>query len=78
MYTTIDVHVHDEDTRIEVNETQSGIALFDASTNSPRVNLFLGTTPNEIKYNARLMIAALNELRQSFPVGVEKLDEAAR
>lgn len=63
MFTTIDVHVHVDDTTVAVNETGTGIVLHDVGSVDPRLNLFLGTTKREILANIDLLHDALYALR---------------
>ena len=63
MFTTIDVHVHEDDTEVEVNEDANGIRIRDVGSFDPRITLFFGTTKGEILRNTERMQAALMELR---------------
>ncbi len=62
MFTTIDVHVHQDDTTIEVNEEGNGLVIRDVGSFDPRINLFFGNSKEEIRRNAIALINAAKDV----------------
>lgn len=62
MFTTIDIHLHADDTVIEVNAEQSGIVLREVGSFDPRLNLFLGEGADR-NHTITTLIATLEQLR---------------
>lgn len=63
MFSTIQIHVHEEDTFVSVNETNTGIALTDARTGSTIASIFFGDSPEEILHNSSAVLDAIMGLR---------------
>lgn len=63
MFTNIDIHVHEEDTFVDVNETSTGVSLTDARTGSTKATLFFGDHAEEILHNSQSLMDAILKLR---------------
>ena len=67
MFITPSIHIDRELTDISPNETNNGLAIRPLGLESPRVDLFLGVTPTEIRRNIIFLLEALGELEDHLP-----------
>lgn len=62
MITTTAIHIDRATTSVQVNETGNGLVLRPVGQESPRYDLFFGSTPNEIRRNLIHLVDGLDEL----------------
>lgn len=71
MVANISVHIDRATTSISPNTTNSGIVIRPNDRENPSLDLYFGTTPNEVRRNLIHLLDALDELDENIDTPVE-------